>query len=506
MASSPRATKPNSRPAADQRLRRLETAMKRHQHRPDALIEVLHTAQELFGYLDAKLLMHVAHSLRLPPSQVYGVATFYHFFSLAPKGVHTCVVCMGTACYVKGAAQMLSTLEQATGIQTGETTPDGQFSLMTARCLGACGIAPTVIFDDQLEGHQTPASSQNALKPASPLLRPRWNESWTFLELRQSQPTPKPHRIRCCTVGGCLSANGLAVKSQLETAVTEAGLDEQVAVSGVGCMGLCSQGPLVQIDPLGDCYRQVTPDQAAKIISTLLSPPATPDSPPPFAPSPFSLLPLSPDLPFFSRQHRIVLENSGQIDPEKIEDYIAAAGYEALHHCLREKQPAAVVDEITRSGLRGRGGAGYPTGLKWATVAKMPPGQKYVVCNADEGDPGAYMDRSVLESDPHRVLEGIAIAAYAVGASQGYIYVRGEYPLAISHLQTAIRQAKHHGLLGSQIFDSPFDFRIDLRIGAGAFVCGEETALMASIEGRRGLPRPRRPPTRLNRGYEAARP
>ncbi|MEM9267231.1 MAG: NADH-quinone oxidoreductase subunit F, partial [Cyanobacteria bacterium P01_F01_bin.13] len=155
--------------------------------------------------------------------------------------------------------------------------------------------------------------------------------------------------------------------------------------------------------------------------------------------------------------------------------------------------PEAVVDEITRSGLRGRGGAGYPTGLKWATVAKMPPGQKYVVCNADEGDPGAYMDRSVLESDPHRVLEGLEIAAYAVGANQGYIYVRGEYPLAIHHLQTAIRQAKRHGLLGSQIFDSPFDFRIDLRIGAGAFVCGEETALMASIEGKRGIPRPRPP-------------
>ncbi|MGD1944046.1 MAG: NuoF family protein [Leptolyngbyaceae cyanobacterium] len=321
-----------------------------------------------------------------------------------------------------------------------------------------------------------------------------------------SNPPPKPCRIRCCTVGGCLSANGLAVKQQLETAVTAAGLDDQVTVSGVGCMGLCSQGPLVQTDPAGDLYAKVTPEQAAQIVARIgsgeqgtvnreqvsvngenlnLRAQDLDLSPSPTA--------LSPTLPFFTRQHRIVLENSGLIDPERIEDYIAARGYEALHQSLRDMQPAAVIDVITRSGLRGRGGAGYPTGLKWATVAKMPPGQKYVVCNADEGDPGAYMDRSVLESDPHRVLEGMAIAAYAVGANQGYIYVRGEYPLAISHLQTAIRQAKRHGLLGSQIFDSPFDFRVDLRMGAGAFVCGEETALMASIEGKRGMPRPRPP-------------
>jgi bidirectional [NiFe] hydrogenase diaphorase subunit len=332
----------------------------------------------------------------------------------------------------------------------------------------------------------------------------------TLQALRQrSTLRPKSCRIRCCTVGGCLSANSLAVKTQLETAVAAAGLEDQVTVSGVGCMGLCSQGPLIQIDPSGELYAQVKPEQAAQIIAHVerlgnreqgignraTSEAGTQNPLPssPLSPSPHPPIPLSPTLPFFTRQHRIVLENSGLIDPERIEDYIAARGYEALHQSLRDMEPEAVIETMTRSGLRGRGGAGYPTGLKWATVAKMPPGPKYVVCNADEGDPGAYMDRSVLESDPHRVLEGMAIAAYAVGASQGYIYVRGEYPLAISHLQTAIRQAKRHGVLGSQIFDSPFDFRVDLRIGAGAFVCGEETALMASIEGKRGLPRPRPP-------------
>ena len=298
-------------------------------------------------------------------------------------------------------------------------------------------------------------------------------------------------RIRCCTVGACLSANGLVIKKQFEAAVAAAELSAQVTVSSVGCLGLCSQGPLVQIDPSDDLYTKVTPDQVPQILSTLPIASSSPSPPP--SPSPHPSTTLSPNLPFFTRQHHIVLENSGRIDPERIDDYLAARGYDAMRHCLRELRPADVIDVITRSGLRGRSGAGYPTGLKWTTVAKMPPGQKYVVCNADEGDPGAYMDRSVLESDPHRVLEGMAIAAYAVGANQGYIYVRGEYPVAISHLRTAIRQAKHHSVLGSQIFDSPFDFRIDLRIGAGAFVCGEETALMASIEGGRGTPRPRPP-------------
>ena len=296
--------------------------------------------------------------------------------------------------------------------------------------------------------------------------------------------------IRCCTVGGCLSANGLAVKEQLEEAVTEAGLGGKVSVSGVGCMGLCSRGPLVRVDPQGTLYDRVTPDTASEIVASVNNDVgAIGELPLQISPSQYQ-----PNKhPFFTQQLKIVLENSGKIDPEKIEEYIAADGYQGLGKVLLEMTPESVIETISRSGLRGRGGAGYPTGLKWATVAKAKSQYKFVICNADEGDPGAFMDRSVLESDPHRVIEGMAIAAYAVGATQGYIYVRGEYPLAINHLQKAIRQAKRLGLLGSQIFESPFDFKIDLRIGAGAFVCGEETALMASIEGKRGIPRPRPP-------------
>jgi bidirectional [NiFe] hydrogenase diaphorase subunit len=243
---------------------------------------------------------------------------------------------------------------------------------------------------------------------------------------------------------------------------------------------LCCEGPLVRVDPEGALYQHVAPDQSASIVATLNG--GSTDA-------------QRGDLssPFFARQQPIVLENSGTVEPERIESYIAAGGYRALYRALRDLGPTEVVEEITLSGLRGRGGAGYPTGLKWATVAKMPPGRKFVVCNADEGDPGAFMDRSVLESDPHRVLEGMVIAASAVGADQGFIYVRGEYPLAIHRLDIAIRQARRLGLLGTNIFDSPFNFRVDLRIGAGAFVCGEETALMASIQGQRGVPRPRPP-------------
>ncbi|OKH24177.1 NADH dehydrogenase [Hydrococcus rivularis NIES-593] len=296
----------------------------------------------------------------------------------------------------------------------------------------------------------------------------------------RERASQKPVQIRCCMAAGCMSANSAAVKESLEKAVDQAQLSDRVRVCSVGCMGLCCQGALVGVDPEGTLYEKVIPDDAPSIIAALDGGEATCQK---------------GDLkhPFFMRQLPIVLENSGKIDPERIEAYIAASGYQALYHVLHEMKPNEVIEEITRSGLRGRGGAGYPTGLKWATVAKEKADRKYVICNADEGDPGAYMDRSVLESDPHRVLEGMAIAAYAIGASQGYIYIRAEYPLAISRLQMAIRQAQRLGLLGSQIFDSPFDFRIDLRIGAGAYVCGEETALMASIEGKRGTPRPRPP-------------
>ncbi len=286
------------------------------------------------------------------------------------------------------------------------------------------------------------------------------------------------HRLNICMAAGCLSLGSDTLKSALERAVS----DRKAAcqVKGVGCMGLCSRGTLVAVEPAGTLYQGVTMGDAAEIVEHLTG-------------APVSRLESSRDNPFFKRQVAVVLENSGRIDPERIEEYVAVAGYQALTQALTEMTPAEVIEQISISGLRGRGGAGYPTGLKWGTVAKAPGPQKYVICNADEGDPGAFMDRSVLESDPHRVLEGMIIAGYAVGASRGYIYVRAEYPLAIARLTTAIRQAKHLGVLDTEICNTQFSFDIELRLGAGAFVCGEETALIASIEGGRGTPRPRPP-------------
>ena len=294
-------------------------------------------------------------------------------------------------------------------------------------------------------------------------------------------------RVHCCTSTGCRAASSMEVLHNLEAAVKEHGCSDRVEVVSVGCMGFCGQGPLVQVEPTEQLYEQVQPKDADSIISETVGEGTA------------SAGKLDPQHPFFAYQTRVVRQNSGKINPESIEEYIAEGGYESLYKALYELTPEAVVAEISESGLRGRGGGGYPTGLKWATVAKMPGDQKYIICNGDEGDPGAFMDRSVLESDPHLVLEGMAIAGYAVGADHGYIYVRAEYPLAIKRLQKAIQQAKKYGLMGSQIFDSPFDFKVDIRIGAGAFVCGEETALIQSIQGARGNPVPR-PPYPAERG------
>ncbi|MGA2075750.1 MAG: NADH-quinone oxidoreductase subunit NuoF [Terriglobia bacterium] len=288
------------------------------------------------------------------------------------------------------------------------------------------------------------------------------------------------HRIHVCTAASCLSSGSDRVKQELVKEVVTQGQDKQCQVKGVGCMGLCAKGPLVSVKPHNLMYQNVTPQDAADIIKSMDG-------------SPVGRLECATDQPFFRRQVKIVLENSGRVDPEKIGDYIAANGYEGLLKVLTEFSPGEVIEQVLRSGLRGRGGAGFSTGLKWSMVSKADSDRKYVICNGDEGDPGAFMDRSVLEGDPHRVLEGMAIAGYAVGSSLGYIYVRAEYPLAIKNLKTAIRQAQHHGLLGANIFGTTFSFNVDLRLGAGAFVCGEETALIASIEGKRGMPRTRPP-------------
>jgi bidirectional [NiFe] hydrogenase diaphorase subunit len=326
-------------------------------------------------------------------------------------------------------------------------------------------------------------------------------------------------RIFCCTSTACLSAGAALTHQALEQSVAacQCGAHE-VEVVKTGCMGLCSRGPLVRVETKGEApvlYGDVSAEAARHIVAEYVPlggaehDPDADEAERDVAPHDFMhlryslrqakqkpqiaqhLIPL--DLPFFAKQTKVVLEHTGHVDPESLEDYLAHGGYRALTKVLSEMTPEQVCEEILQSGLRGRGGAGFPTGLKWKLTLKENSPEKYVIVNGDEGDPGAYMDRTVMEDDPHRVLEGMMICAYAVGASYGYLYIRGEYPIAIQRIRRAIKSAKRRGILGKSVLGTDFTFDADVRIGAGAFVCGEETALIHSVEGQRGLPRIRPP-------------
>ncbi len=301
--------------------------------------------------------------------------------------------------------------------------------------------------------------------------------------------------VLVCGGTGCTSSHSEQIIEQLNAEIQAQGLEKEVNVIRTGCFGLCALGPIVVVYPEGAFYSRVTPEDAKEIVDEhllkgrivqrlLYEETRTED-----ATATKSLA----ETTFYAKQMRIALRNCGVINPEKIDEYIAQDGYAALGKVLTEMTPEQVIQTMLDAGLRGRGGAGFPTGLKWKFAAANKADQKYACCNADEGDPGAFMDRSVLEGDPHSVLEAMTIAGYAIGATQGYIYIRAEYPIAVKRLEIAIKQAREYGLLGKNIFDSGFDFDIDIRLGAGAFVCGEETALMTSIEGKRGEPRVRPP-------------
>lgn len=301
-------------------------------------------------------------------------------------------------------------------------------------------------------------------------------------------------QVLVCGGTGCTSSGSKKVITALEESLKENGI-EDVLVVRTGCFGLCSLGPIMIVYPEGSFYSQVTPAEVPEIVSTHLVPGGHPVNKYLYAETVHTdgtSIPLS-ETPFYKKQMRIALRNCGVIDPENIEEAIACDAYQALAKVLTTMKPQDVIDELLAAGLRGRGGAGFPTGRKWAFAMAQDNDTKYVCCNADEGDPGAFMDRSVLEGDPHALIEAMAIAGYTIGSKQGYVYVRAEYPIAVERLRIAIDQAKEYGLLGKDILGTGFEFDIDIRLGAGAFVCGEETALMTSIEGHRGEPRPRPP-------------
>ena len=316
------------------------------------------------------------------------------------------------------------------------------------------------------------------------------------LRVNTASDTREKH-ILVCRGTGCTSSKSPKIIENFRKIIEEKGI-QNVRVIQTGCFGLCAKGPIVIIRPEETFYAHVTPEDCEEIIQThivegkkverLLCKDVD-----------GTVVEKLDDLTFYKKQKRIALKNCGVIDPENIDEYLAFDGYKALEKVLNEMSQDDVIDEITKSGLRGRGGAGFSTGKKWGFTKMAQNEQKYVVCNADEGDPGAFMDRSILEGDPHCVLEAMAIAGFAVGANQGYIYVRAEYPIAVNRLRIAIEQARNYGLLGNNILGKGFNFDIDIRLGAGAFVCGEETALLESVEGKRGQPRVK-PPFPANEG------
>ena len=311
-------------------------------------------------------------------------------------------------------------------------------------------------------------------------------------------PTYRSH-VLVCGGTGCVSSGSLKLQENLKAELVKKKLDKEILVVQTGCHGMCEAGPIVVVYPEGTFYTHVRPEDAAEIVEEHLfkgrvvkrllhKEKVTAEAVAHYN-----------ELPFYSKQHRITLRNCGYINPDNIDEYIGRDGYQGLAKALLEMTPDDVINEMKASGLRGRGGGGFPTGMKWEFCKKSISDKKYTICNADEGDPGAFMDRSLLEGDPHAVLEGMAIGAYAMGADEGYIYCRAEYPLAIRRLKAAIAQAEEYGLLGRNIMGTNFSFELHVKEGAGAFVCGEETALMASIEGERGMPRPR-PPFPANKG------
>lgn len=327
--------------------------------------------------------------------------------------------------------------------------------------------------------------SFNELKDFADKLKPI-----LYMRENHTKENPEKREILVCGGTGCTSSDSIQIIENLRNEIKKADLEGSVEVLLTGCFGFCAKGPIVKVYPNDIFYTQVKPEDASeivqshlinhKVVERLLFEEPTLDH---------KKVEKHNDMSFYKKQSRVALRYCGHINPENIFEYIGCNGYIALGKCISELSPIEVVEEIKASGLRGRGGAGFPTGIKWESASQTPPGQKYVVCNADEGDPGAFMDRSILEGNPHSVLEAMAICGYAIGSDTGYIYIRAEYPLAIKRLKIAISQAEDAGLLGNNILGSNFNFKIELKYGAGAFVCGEETALINSIEGKRGEPR-----------------
>ncbi len=478
------------------------------------LIMILQDLQAAFKYLPPEAITLVSEKLRVPKAEIYSVATFYKSFSLKPRGRHKIEICEGTACHIRGASILMNQASNKLGISAGETTADGEFTLESVHCVGACAMGPVVVIDGVYHGNLTAAkltreiekcagqkdcicASSTKLQSEDENLAPVAEridslekfEQWQA-RLRKEKPLDQPRLLVCCGTG-CVAKGSLALAEALTRELAAAAIDRPVhlGIKTVGCQGFCEKGPLVIIYPENIFYTKVSEADAAQIIQETVIEKKVIDRLLYHEPGEERGIEKYTEIPFFSGQKRTALRNVGSINPLDIEDYVVRGGYSSLFKALYAMRPEQVIDEVEQSGLRGRGGGGFSTGRKWRTAASIPSDVRYVICNGDEGDPGAFMDRSIMEGDPHSIIEGMIICAYAIGASEGYIYVREEYPRALKHLQAAIDQARQVGLLGENIGGTSFSFDIRINRGTGAFVCGESTALMQSIEGKVGEPR-----------------
>jgi len=486
-------------------------------------LEILQAIQGRFGYLPQEALQRVCELTEITAASIVGVSTFYNQFRHHPAGRHTIRVCVGTACHVKGGEQIYDAFNRCLDIPEGsDTDKDKMFTVEKVACLGCCTLAPATQIDQVTYGHLTPGA-------VSAVLDNFLRAQQAKIDRRQKMRRSRAEGVELCGeirlgLGSCCMARGSArLREALEQALDESGI--QAAVKRVGCVGMCHQTPLLQVvlpehgltrtkartdtDTKLFLYAKVQAGGAKSIVlhhfkprgigrrisnavSGALENILTGEKREPATRYSIDVRD-RPVADFLDKQVHIATEHYGRIDPLDLDEYLQNDGFKALDKCINQLTAEEVIAEIKHSGLRGRGGAGYPTHLKWSAVRSRQSDTRFVVCNGDEGDPGAFMDRMLMESYPYRIIEGMMIAAYSVGSNEGYLYIRAEYPLAVSRMGEAINICRQRGFLGENIMGGGFSLELKIVQGAGAFVCGEETALIASIEGRRGMPRLRPP-------------
>jgi NADH:ubiquinone oxidoreductase subunit F (NADH-binding)/NADH:ubiquinone oxidoreductase subunit E len=471
-----------------------------------SLIPILQSIQKEYNYLPEDVLRYVSEKTEIKPAEIMGVASFYSQFRLAPVGEHIIKICVGTACHVKGAGLVYDAFRREFKLKDGESTDSsGKYTLDKVACLGCCTLAPVVQIDETTYGHVAPDQVGQVISDFESRKGTKNSK-----KARKADGSEIKGEIRIGLGSCCVASGSQEIQQEVENVVNGSGL--RVKLKHVGCVGMCHQVPLVEIVPNeGEptLYAKVKPEDVRRIVENHF------DAPGILTKAKNKLLSLvdtiqtdrnwegieryeismreKPVASFLGNQLPIATEYRGIINPIDINEYLKRGGFTALNKTLETLTPDEVIAEVKNSGIRGRGGAGFPSGVKWELVKKQSGDTKYIICNGDEGDPGAFMDRMLLESYPYRVIEGMIIAAYAVGIHQGYFYIRAEYPLAVKRIREAIKICLENNYLGENILRSGFNLDLQIYEGAGAFVCGEETALISSIEGSRGFPRIRPP-------------